>query len=103
MVSLNINDKAIEFLKKNKNKINWTFLCSNTNPNVIEILKENKDKIYWFEFSANPIIFELDYVKMNEYFDKIKEEIIIEAMNPKRIVKYLEMENYDYLEEMYGY
>ena len=55
-------------------------------------------EIEWSFFSLNPIIFNLDYEKMSKNFTQLKEEIILEAMNPKRIVKYLEIENYDYLE-----
>ena len=102
-LSLNINDKAIDLLMKNQDKINWNNLCSNTNPRILEILENNKNKIVWSTFSGNPLIFEIDYEKISKNFEKLKEEIIIEAMNPKRIRKYLENEHYDYLEELYGY
>ena len=105
--SLNTNDKAIELLLENKDKINWVLLLvENYNPKVIDIIKDNLDKLgdlEWSLLSENPYIFKLDYDKMRENFIELKEEIIKEAMNPKRISKYLEIENYDYLEEMYGY
>ncbi len=105
--SLNTNDKAIDLLLKNPDKINWVLLLvENYNPRIIDIIKNNLDKLgelEWCLLSENPYIFKLDYYKMTENFMKLKEEIITEAMNPKRICKYLEIENYDYFEEMYGY
>ena len=74
-------------------------LCYNTNPKVLEILKFNKDKISWYTFSANPIIFKLDYDNMSKKIENLKEEIIKEVMHPRRVFK---DPNYDYIEEMFG-
>ena len=57
-LSKNPNDKAIELLKQNQDKINWDSLSENTNEKVLELLKQNQDKINWDSLSANPIIFE---------------------------------------------
>ena len=60
-ISLNTNDKAIELLEENQDKINWNNLCLNTNDKAIELLKANKDNINWFEllFNTNCKILEL--------------------------------------------
>ena len=42
----------------------------------------------------------MDYEKMSERIDALKEEIIIETMHPRRVFKY---PDYDYIEEMFDY
>ena len=71
---------------------------------IKERIDETNDLIYITYLSQNPLIFELDYEKIKDKFihPSLKEEIIIEAMNPKRICKYLEIEGYDYFDELYG-
>ena len=53
---LSANPNAIQLLKKNQDKINWTRLSSNSNPNAIQLLqkKENMHKIDWSALSSNP-------------------------------------------------
>lgn len=53
--NLSSNENAISLLKKNQDKINWKRLSANSN--AISILKKNQDKIHWTEFSKNPAIF----------------------------------------------
>jgi hypothetical protein len=52
-ISIEAN-KAIEFLKANKNKIDWDELSSNINRDIESILIQNMDKINWFWLSSNP-------------------------------------------------
>ena len=44
-MALSSNPNAIELLKENMERIDWTELSSN--PNAIELLEKNLDKIYW--------------------------------------------------------
>jgi len=41
---LSKNPNAIDYLKENPDKINWSCLCVNPNPLVMEILEKNLDK-----------------------------------------------------------
>jgi hypothetical protein len=107
-LSKNSNDKAIELLEANPDKIHIYNLIENTNPKAIDILYKNKnlidrDDISWSILSANPIIFKLDYEEIRKRFEPLAEEIIKEVMHPKRVCKYLEMHNYDYLTELFDY
>jgi hypothetical protein len=43
----------------------------------------------------------LDYEEIKKRFEPLAEEIIKEVMHPKRVCKYLEMYNYDYLTELF--
>jgi len=52
---LSSNEKAIELLKENIDKVHWGNLSGNTG--AMEILKDNQDKINWMRFSGNKSIF----------------------------------------------
>ena len=86
-------------MRENKDKICWNVLSLNTN--AILLLKNNPDRINWKEISINPSIFELDYEKMKENFQALEEEIIMEVMHPRRIIKKIEIYGDDYLEELF--
>ncbi len=60
----NPNPEAIELLKKNLDKINWSFLSEN--PSAIELLKTNQKKIYWDELSSNPNPAAIELLKENK-------------------------------------
>ena len=81
---LSENKNAIELLKENPNKINWTILSRNTG------LRKNQDKIDWNMFSENPSIFTYDYEKIKKNFEELGEEIIAKALHPKRIFRLIE-------------
>ncbi len=49
---LSKNPYAIDVVRANQNKINWTGLSSN--PAAIDLLEANQDKIDWKELSKNP-------------------------------------------------
>lgn len=53
-LSLNTNSEALEILKKNPDRICWSYLSLNPNPIAIEMLKENFDEIDWEYLSYNP-------------------------------------------------
>ena len=84
-LSSNKNDKAIKLLKQNQDKIDWYYLSSNENDKAIELLKQNQDKINWRIFSSNKYIFELDYNKIKENFQILGNEILEKALDPDRI------------------
>ena len=92
----NKNIKAIEYLRKNPDKIEWSILSKN--PSAIELLKENKDKINWNEISKNPAIFELDYNEMQKNNREIEMELINEIMKPSRLFKMIDRYGYNYID-----
>ena len=116
---LSENEKAIDFLKENPDKIDWNRLSRNpnaisileqntdkihywnlsANPNAIELLKENLNDIHWIALSKNPSIFQLDYETMKIANQGIYEELIKEVMKPSRVFK---NPDYDYIEELFG-
>jgi len=83
------NPNAIHILEKNPDKIDWELLS--TNPNAIHLLEKNPDKIEWDLLSGNPSIFELDYNGLKEYCSIYKDELLMKALHPSRIEKYLDM------------
>ena len=91
--TLSSNPNAIHLLEQNFDKIDWDRLSSN--PNAILLLEQNLDKldkVSWARLSNNPNIFERDYMKMS----KIRTWIILEdlmknALHPRRIIRFLEL------------
>ena len=101
--ALSNNPSAIELLKKNPNKIDWSYLS--LNPNAIDLLKSNPDKLYWCNLnlnlnaidllidnpdkiswdllSHNPSIFEIDYEYLKSLMSIHFEEICIKVFHPK--------------------
>ena len=107
---LSENPSAIDLLKKNKDKIVWTYLCKN--PNAIEIIndEDNFNNIHWWclssnqsaidilekheqfihydSFSKNPAIFEYDYESMKTEMWKtngIGEQLMQWFWKPERV------------------
>lgn len=50
-LSLNTNDRVLDELEKNKDKINWDNLSKNTSPRAITLLEQNQNKINWDNLS----------------------------------------------------
>jgi len=98
--NINSNKKVVKFIKENNCIINWIILSKNTNPDILEILKENYCDINWTSISINPNIFQLDYEKMifNEKYQEFEEELIKEILKPSRVFK---ERDYDYLELLF--
>jgi len=78
-LSFNTNDKIIDYMINNLNKIihliNFRNLSANHNPKVLKILETNQDKIDWIMISNNPIIFTLDYKKIKNNKQKLHDEL----------------------------
>ena len=53
-LSENPNDKAIELLIQNQEKIDWYYLSGNPNDKAIELLLKNPGKINWNMLLENP-------------------------------------------------
>ena len=85
---LSRNPNAIHLLEKNMDKINWMYLSRNLN--AIPLLENNVDNICWNWFSKNPNIFELDYGFLKGRMDIIREELMMKAWHPSRVMKWLE-------------
>ena len=64
---LSFNQNAINFLAKNKNKINWSNFS--LNPNAIPLLHLNKDKLNWNNVALNRNAYKI-IVDNISYMDK---------------------------------
>ncbi|NBU31514.1 MAG: hypothetical protein EBS41_08475 [Actinobacteria bacterium] len=86
---LSSNPNAIGLLERNLDKIDWVQLSKN--PNAIHLIKNNLDKPIDFEYlSGNPSIFELDYGFLKGRMDIIREELMMKAWHPSRVIKWIE-------------
>lgn len=97
--NLSYNLAAIHLLEANPDKINWTGLSANSA--AIHLLEANQDKIDWQQLSKNPAIFVLDYTKLKERMDIIREDLCKKTLHPARFEYYLETYRYDILEDEY--
>ena len=70
-------------------KINWMYLSRNLN--AIPLLEKNLDKINLIYLSINPNIFEFDYGFLKGRMDIIREELMMKAWHPSRVMKWLEV------------
>ena len=66
----------------------WVLLSRNTCAEAIELLKENPDKINWSQLSKNPNIFTYDYDKMRENCLLFKEDLMKERFHPRNLYKF---------------
>jgi len=88
--NMNTHPKAIEYLKNNPDKIDWTFLSMN--PAAEEIIVKNLDKVNWTTLSKNPIIFKFNVYKCStvKKCQIYKEELMATTLHPDRIKKYID-------------
>ena len=96
---LSSNPNAIHLLEKNQDKINWSELSGNLE--AIHLLEQNQDKISWYNLSDNKEIFVIDYQVLKQRIEPFKEELIAKCFHPDRLVRYLEVYNYDIGEDEY--
>jgi len=89
---LSRNPNAIHLIEQNMDKIYWGCLC--LNPNAIHLLEQDLYKIYWNFLSRNPNIFELDYAFLKKRMDILREELMMKAWHPSRVMKWVE-DGYD--------
>jgi len=87
--SENPHPLAIKHMRKNKSRIYWEGLLSNSG--AMDLIKEMSKVIpmnhyIWF----NPSLFEIDYIKMaEERMLLLREELMMKALHPSRIAKHL--------------
>ena len=93
------NPKAIHLLEQRPDKIKWWKLSGN--PDAIHLLEQNQDKIDLNFLSTNPSIFVIDYQVLQQRIEPFKEELIAKCFHPDRLVRYLEVYNYDIGEDQY--
>ena len=53
------------------------------------------------KFSSNPSIFEIDYQALQQRIEPFKEELMKKCFHPDRLVRHLEVYNYDIGEDDY--
>ena len=68
----------------------WESLCENENEKAIELLKSNQDKIDWKRLSRNPEIFELDTQKMKSRCAPFAQELAAYVYSPSRLMRLCE-------------
>lgn len=51
---VSMNEKAVDVLYANMDKIDYATLCFNKNPRAIKLIEANLDKVYWKYLSCNP-------------------------------------------------
>jgi len=81
---LSSNSAAIQLLNEYPDKIEWSGLAQNPNPNAIQLLKANPNKIFWQYLSSNPNAIEL----LNErvkYENNLSTEEYTNISNNKKI------------------
>jgi len=84
--SMNSNDRAVDYLLKFPELINWDWLSMNSNDRAVKLLLENPDKINYDLFSRNPNDRALDHLLANEKF--IDWDLF--SLNPnKRVIEVL--------------
>lgn len=92
---LSVNPGAVPLLEKHLDKVDWGALC--INPNAVDLLQNNMDTFKslkpfdWSLLSRNPGIFELDYTVLRKRMDVLREELLMEALHPRRIARLLEL------------
>ena len=96
---LSMNPKAIHLLEQNPDKISWGHLSGN--PNGKHLLEKNQDKINCMEIASNPFIFEIDYQALQQRIEPFKEELIQKCFHPDRLIRYLNIHQYDIGEDEY--
>jgi hypothetical protein len=70
-LSLNTNDKVVDFLIQNPDKISWSRFSANSNDKAVEFLiKHHFDRICWSQFSENSNDKAVEFL-IKHHFDKI--------------------------------
>ena len=63
-MSSNTNDKAVVFLRENKDKINWNILLFNSNDKAKELLRKKQDKTWQlYKSNRDKLKYIINYVK----------------------------------------
>ena len=63
--------------------------------------EQNLDKISVYHLPDNPAIFVIDYQVLQQRIEPFKEELMKKCFHPNRLVRYLEVYNYDIGEDEY--
>jgi hypothetical protein len=53
-------------------------------------LRENKENINWNSFSMNPNIYDYDYLQMKKNMDILREELMMKVWHPSRVSKWID-------------
>jgi hypothetical protein len=80
--SLNTNDKIVEYLISNPDKIVWETFSINSNDKAVNYCLENKDKVFWHLFSLNSNDKAVDSCLLDN-INKINIEYFKQNPNPK--------------------
>ena len=100
--NLSHNPAAIHLLEKNQDNINWFWLSKNPSPGAVHLLEQHLDKVDWYFLSENPaathLILKYDYEKMKENCDPLFKEITEYVFNPKRLMRFAERYNIEFID-----
>ena len=70
--TLSSNEDAMDFLESFPEKISYRSLCSNPNPKAIALLKDNLDKVHWAYLSGNSCDEAIDILIENPHHIKFR-------------------------------
>jgi hypothetical protein len=80
------------------NDIKWNTLSRERSAIKLE---QNPNKVYKLGLPSNPSIFKIDYQLLQERIEPFKEELIQKCFHPRRLIRYLEVYNYDIGDDEY--
>ena len=103
----NSNPLAFELFELNIKNISWFALSFNTNPRVLELF-DKYEYVYMADVKSGktnisylleqPYIFEYDYERMKQHMDILREDLIKEAIHPRRVKSWIDNGDEDMLE-----
>ena len=82
-----INKQGICIIENNPDEFNCVSLLRNSS--ALSLFEKNKDKVDLDELYGNNEIFELDYSKIEEHMNVIKEELMIRVFHPRNCDKFI--------------
>ncbi len=89
------NNKIVNYLIQNPEKISWRYFSRNTNDKAVEYLIKNFNKINWKEFSKNNNDKAVDYLLEN--IDNINLRDLFRNNNDKIVDYIIKNINYNYI------
>ena len=84
------NSEIIELLEKNADRLDW---CSISRvPHCLQLIMKNTEKVDWIKLASNPNIFieSTGESFLKKRMDILREELLAEALHPKRVAARLE-------------
>jgi hypothetical protein len=77
----------MHLIEKNLDKVDWKMLCKN--PNAIHLLEKYPEQVQWTLTNPNALhlFCDLDYARMKERIQPLKEELQAYFIHPDRLMR----------------